>query len=231
MNALLLLAAAALAAAEPRLLQGRLAGAKPGALEGHVIWIESGASLPPIPHQPDERVVNQIRKQFSPQVTALRAGDRVRFENLDGVFHNVFSLDKRNPFDAGLYKGRRRFAEDMKTPVEDAAAPVQAFPAAGKFPVFCNIHPEMFALVYAFEHGYFAVTDKDGLFSLPAPASGRLEVSVDGPRLREPARQTVDFSSAGPLVITIKPARKAAAPAHTRKNGAAYPSDDALRYE
>jgi plastocyanin len=217
--ALLLLAAPASAAT----LKGRLLGAKPAELAGYAVWIDGGEDLPPLARDPRRVTVNQIAKKFSPEITTLRVGDEVAFENLDGVFHNVFSLDKRNPFDVGLYKGGKRFNEDRKTPVTEAGAPVQKFPVVGKFPIYCNIHPDMFGLVFVFAHGYYAQADKDGLFELPAPARGAHVVRVDGPRLKAPVSLVVDFDHPpAVLEIPVKLRWSRAAPDHTKKDGSPY---------
>lgn len=167
------------------------------------------------------QAMSQVRRQFAPRVVAVRAGEPVRFDNLDDVFHNVFSLDKRNPFDLGLYKGKRRFAEDRRTP-EDAGEPLVRFKAAGVYPVFCNIHPDMSGLVYVFEHGYFARVDAEGLFVLPAPESGRVTLKVHGAPLSAPVQRVVELPSAGPLEVAVKLKRMRLQAPHARKDGSDY---------
>ena len=215
-----LLAAPAAAGA----VKGRLTGGR--ALEGYVVWIDGGESLPALDSATARHLVNQINKDFSPKTSAIRAGDAVEFENLDNVFHNVFSLDKRSPFDLGLYKGKKRFGEDLKTPSADSGAPVQTFAAPGKYSIYCNIHPDMYGLVFVFGHGYYAQADKDGFFSLPVPASGIVTVKVDGPRLKEPVAIMLDLDHPpAALEIQVKTPRVSPTPAHTKKDGRAYPDD------
>ena len=167
--------------------------------------------------------MNQVRRDFSPRVLAVRRGEVVRFENLDSVFHNVFSLDKRNPFDLGLYKGLKRFAEDGRTVLGDGSAPAQKFAAEGKFLVFCNIHPDMVGVIHVIPHGYFAQADKDGLFDLPAPATGTVTLLADGPRLSQPASLAVDLGSAPALLeFPLRLKRLTVKPPHSRKDGRDY---------
>jgi plastocyanin len=222
-----LIAAALFAApASAAVLKGRLTGVKPGQAEGYVVWIEGGEDLPPLAHAASTFTVNQINKDFAPKISAIRSGDSVIFANLDAVFHNVFSLDKRNPFDAGLYKGSKRFGEDGKTPATDPGAPIVKFPAAGKFPIFCNIHPDMFGFVFVFAHGYYAQADKDGFFELPVPPGGARTVKADGPRLKAPVEIKVDFEHPpASLEIPLKLRWVSPPPAHTRKDGRVYPDD------
>ena len=70
-------------------------------------------------------------------VRAARAGgpigSTVAFPNEDTIFHNVFSLSGPQPFDLGFYRARRR---DRRRS-----------PRRATYRVFCNIHPQMTALI------------------------------------------------------------------------------------
>ena len=75
----------------------------------------------------------QKNKTFQPRVLAVPAGSSVDFPNNDGIFHNVFSLSGPQPFDLGLYRaGETR---------------VRTFTSPGTYRVFCNIHPQMTAII------------------------------------------------------------------------------------
>lgn len=207
-------------AADAGTLRGRLTGATKG-LDELVVSLAEGPSLHLRGEGGGDPAMNQLNKRFSPAVIAVAAGVPVRFENLDDVFHNVFSLDKRNPFDLGLYKGKRRFSEDRRTPVE-GAEPSVVFSSAGAYPVFCNIHPDMAGTVYAFNHPYFTRADRDGLFSLPAPESGTVTLVVEGPALAEPVRLKVRLPTEERLEVPIKPKRLRLSKPHSRKDGSEY---------
>lgn len=201
-------------------LRGRVAASGVRGLEELVVELVEGAGLPAL--APGARAsMNQVRRQFSPRVVAVRAGDSVRFDNLDDVFHNVFSLDRRNPFDLGLYKGKKRFAEDRRAP-DEAGEPAVRFSAAGVYPVFCNIHPDMSGLVYVFDHGYFARVDKDGLFLLPVPESGRVTLRVAGAPLAAPVERAVALPHEGVLEVPVKLKRLRLDAPHSRKDGSEY---------
>lgn len=201
-------------------LRGRVVSAGGRGLDELVVELVEGGGLAALPAGP-QPAMNQVRRRFSPRVVAVRAGEPVRFENLDDVFHNVFSLDKRNPFDLGLYKGRRRFAEDRRTP-EEAGEPAVRFAAAGVYPVFCNIHPDMAGLVYVFDHGYFARVDKDGLFVLPVPESGKVTLRVAGAALASPAERAVTLPHDGVAEVAVKLKRLRLDAPHSRKDGSDY---------
>lgn len=218
----LALAAGSAWAEEPPSLRGRLVSAKAGRLEGTVVWISGGEKLPPVPFEPRARAMAQLDKRFSPTALAIRAGEKVDFENLDSVFHNVFSLDKDNPFDLGLFKGKRHFAADLKTEIPGATT-VQPFSKPGRFHVFCNIHPDMSATVFAFSHGYFAQADADGLFRLPVPGPGRYTFVADGPMLESLAKSEIEVSDLSALLrLPVKARASARRVEHTRKDGSDY---------
>ena len=116
-----------------------------------VIWVEA-PDTPPL--ATTRRVVlDQRDLSFRPHVLAVRVGTVVEFPNNDRVFHNVFSFRDGKRFDLGFY------------PV--GAAKTQIFDRAGLSRIFCNIHPNMAAYVLAVDTPYFAVSDSNGLFSIP----------------------------------------------------------------
>jgi len=167
--------------------------------------------------------MKQLDKRFLPDTLAVRAGDSVEFENLDAVFHNVFSLDKANAFDLGLYKGRRGYGDDKRTEKDGPAVPRQVFPGAGKFLIYCNIHPDMIGTVHSFGHGYFAQTDREGGFTLTVPDSGKVTVVVDGPRLGKPRELGLDLSARPALLeVPLELKRRARVKQHDRKDGSRY---------
>lgn len=204
-----------------RLLAAKGSGFKP---EGAVIWLEEGPRLPP-PTAPRRHAMRQVAKKFSPALLAVARNDGVDFENLDNVFHNVFSLDKRAPFDLGLYKGKKHFAPDFKTELKGKGSTLQVFPAAGKYQVFCNIHPEMTGSVYVFDHMSYAVADADGLFVLPVSEEGPAILAADSPALLEPVRLELTIKRGMPLVeFSLSGSRAPRKVPHTRKDGKPYPS-------
>src|SRR6185295_16394297 len=72
-------------------------------------------------------------KAFAPHVVAIPVGGTVEFPNEDPIFHNAFSVSGDNRFDLALYK---RPKSGMFT-----------FQHPGVVRVYCNIHPQMSAVV------------------------------------------------------------------------------------
>lgn len=130
------------------------AGGRP--YEHAVVWLDTPATPPQQGRRP---VMDQRNLQFAPRVLAVRAGTTVDFPNNDRVFHNVFSFKDGKRFDLGLY------------PV-GASKPV-TFDKTGVSRIYCNIHPQMAAYVVAVDSPYFAVSRKDGSFTLPDVPAGR----------------------------------------------------------
>jgi hypothetical protein len=113
--------------------------------------------------KPPPRLV-QKNKSFQPRVVILRAGTAVEFPNRDPFFHNVFSLFDGKRFDLGLYEaGGTRFVH---------------FDKAGVSYIFCNIHPEMSAVVVAVATSYYALSDRAGNISIRGLPPGRYMLHV-----------------------------------------------------
>ncbi len=107
--------------------------------------------------------LSQKNKTFQPHVLAVPSGSTVSFPNDDQIFHNVFSLASPDPFDLGLYRA--------------GATRERTFTRAGTYRVFCNIHPQMTALVIVVPTPFTAMVGTDGRFSFDLPP-GRYRVTA-----------------------------------------------------
>ena len=122
---------------------------------GAVVWLEA----PGATRTPRRVVLDQRNLTFSPTVLAVPTGSVVRFPNNDTVLHNVFSFRDGKKFDLGLYPvGQVR---DVK------------FERAGVSRLFCNIHPAMAAYIVVVDSPYYAVTNREGEFSLTGVPAGQ----------------------------------------------------------
>ena len=108
--------------------------------------------------------IRQQHKRFDPHVLVVPAGSAVGFPNLDPFFHNVFSMFDGKRFDLGLY--------------EAGTSRTVLFERPGVCYIFCNIHPEMSAVVVVVDTPYFAVSNRLGQFSIPNVPEGRYVVYV-----------------------------------------------------
>ena len=106
----------------------------------------------------------QQNKRFEPRVLVVPVGSVVDFPNLDPFFHNVFSMFDGKRFDLGLY--------------EAGTSRGVPFTRPGVCYIFCNIHPEMSAVVVVVDTQYFAITNRAGEFTVPNVPPGRYVLSV-----------------------------------------------------
>lgn len=129
---------------------------------GVVVWLKPvDGQATSTPNVKKPRLV-QANKTFEPHVLAVQVGSVVDFPNRDPFFHNVFSLFDGKRFDLGLY--------------EAGVTNSVKFDRVGVSFLFCNIHPEMSAVVVAVDTPYFAVSDKQGNFSIANVQDGRYEL-------------------------------------------------------
>ena len=126
---------------------------------GVVVWLVPTGDTPVTPVVKDShpRLI-QKNKTFQPHVLVVPAGSVVEFPNRDPFFHNVFSLFEGRRFDLGLYEG--------------GTTREVHFNKAGVSYIFCNIHPEMSAVIIAIPTPYYAVSDAQGEIVIPNVNAG-----------------------------------------------------------
>ena len=128
-----------------------------------VVWlspVKPGGATPVIPvRQPVYRLV-QKDKMFTPHMLVVPTGSQVEFPNQDPFFHNVFSLFNGKRFDLGLY--------------ESGTSRSVRFDREGVSYIFCNIHPEMGAIVLSLNTPYFGVSGENGVVAIHNVPAGKL---------------------------------------------------------
>lgn len=134
--------------------------------EGVVLWLTPADNSTPksTSTAPAHFQLVQKDKQFHPHLLVIPAGSVVDFPNLDPFFHNVFSLFNGRKFDLGLYEtGKSRSVH---------------FDRAGVSFIFCNIHPEMSAVIVSVPTTYFASSTVDGSVIIHDVAPGIYELHI-----------------------------------------------------
>jgi plastocyanin len=162
----------AFAAAQEVTLTGRvelLNGDKPAKSQeagNVVVWLEpaSGAGRPTAHHPTPHPRLIQRNKSFEPHVLVVPVGSVVAFPNHDPFFHNVFSLFEGKRFDLGLYEAGS--TRDVH------------FDKPGISYIFCNIHPEMSAVVVALDTPYYGLSDRRGQVVIANVPSGKYTLRV-----------------------------------------------------
>ena len=98
-------------------------------------------------------------KAFTPHVVVVPVGGSVDFPNDDPILHNVFSVAGENRFDLDLYKRPKSGTWTAKAP--------------GLVRVYCNIHPQMSAVVVVRDGPHYARVGADGSFLLEGVPPGK----------------------------------------------------------
>lgn len=148
-------------------------------------------------------------KEFLPHVLAVPAGSTVTFPNEDPITHNLFSLTPSNAFDLGLYR--------------KGTGKAKKFESAGVVNVYCNIHPNMSAVVHVMSTPYYVFADASGNYSLDVPA-GKYRVTAwneQGGHATSEIEVGGDGKVTGATLLTID-GRSARAAQHKNKFGQAY---------
>ena len=119
------------------------------------------------PAHPPYRLVQKSRT-FSPHVLVVPVGANVEFPNADPYFHNVFSLFEGRRFDLGLYEGG-----SMRS---------VRFSRKGVSYIFCNIHPEMGAVVLSLDTPLWAMASNELIVRNVPPGIYEANIWVEGQR-------------------------------------------------
>lgn len=159
--------------------------------------------------------MSQKDKRFVPDLLVVPVGSYVDFPNLDPWFHNVFSLFRGKRFDLGLYQA--------------GAEKSVRFDRAGVAYLFCNIHPEMSAVILAVNSRWYGISGTSGKISLANVPPGRYTVHVwhqdASAKDLENLRHIVDLDqskSLGQITIPIQPKARHG---HKNKYGHDYDPD------
>ncbi len=102
-------------------------------------------------------LLDQKDCRFTPHVIAIQQGAAILFHNSDSTMHNIHAVP--------TVEGNTTV--DLSQPPGGAADRVVFHRAETMIPVRCNNHPWMNAFVNIAPNPFFAVTDRDGSFTIP----------------------------------------------------------------
>ena len=123
------------------------------------VFVYIKAGVPPTPASGPGPTLDQVGCEYHPYVMGVQAGQTFKVKNSDPVLHNVHALTK---------PGGGNKERNIAQPVKGMVTPL-VFSIPEVFIKFkCDVHPWMFAYVGVVEHPWFAVTDQNGNFTLPA---------------------------------------------------------------
>ncbi len=195
--------------------------ARHATVPGTVVWltpITSGSDpVVALPNPPPAAVGSlrlvQKNKTFVPHILVVPTGSSVEFPNRDPFFHNVFSLFEGKRFDLGLY--------------EAGTSRTVRFDRSGISYIFCNIHPQMSAIVITIATPWSAIATAGGQVSVADVPYGRYLLHVwsegMGPENTQPLTReiTIAENSASLGVIRV-PEASGQSMAHKNKYGRDY---------
>ena len=185
-----------------------------------VVWLTPLGTTPapsPAPQQASQiPQLVQKYKSFHPSLLVIPAGGQVEFPNRDPFFHNVFSLFDGKRFDLGLYEsGTTQFVK---------------FDRPGISFIFCNIHPQMSAVVIALNTRYYAVSNGHGEISMGDVVPGRYQLHVFHPSVSpetlQAAEREITVTPADSFLGTFSLAESDLELAHKNKYGRDYDRPD-----
>ena len=138
--------------------------------------------------------VDQVEKEFVPNVTVISAGSRVTFPNSDDILHHVYSFSPAKVFELPLY-GQGQNVDYFET-----------FEQAGVVELGCNIHDWMLGYIYVAQTSLAVKTDEDGRATLSGVPAGEYTVRVWHPRSASEGKvveQTLVFDDAQPANLRL----------------------------
>lgn len=137
-----------------------------GTLQNVVVYLKGdfGAYSFDVPQTP--AALDQGGCQFHPHVLALMVGQPLDVTSTDPTSHNVNAMAKNNP-------AWNHTVSPHSPPYRQAFGHAEV-----AIPVKCNIHPWMKAYVAVLDTPYFAVTGKDGSFTLKNVPPGTYTLSA-----------------------------------------------------
>lgn len=167
------------------------------------------ASQPVKPSKSEEKVVTTRSKTLIPHVVAVPVGSTIRFPNEDPISHNLFSVSPAKRFDLGFYRAGTGKAETFEKP--------------GVVQIYCNVHPNMSAVVHVMTTPYYTFAGQDGTFRFDDVPPGKYKLRASN-ELGESSSEIVvgqNGSVSGPVTVTID-SRKFRGKAHMNKHGQPY---------
>ena len=139
------------------IISGRVIDRDDKGIAQAVVFVQSPVEPAAVPTASAARM-DQVDKAFVPGVLPVVVGTQVAFPNSDNIRHHVYSFSRAKNFELPLYKGQE--------------APPVLFDKPGVVKIGCNIHDWMSAIILVLPNSYYATTDTEGRFSLPALKPG-----------------------------------------------------------
>jgi plastocyanin len=172
-----------------------------------LVWLDAAGKAPKMPG--GTFTMTTRSKTFLPHVMAVPAGSTVNFPNEDPISHNLFSLTPGHTFDLGLYRKGPGKPHRFDTP--------------GVVNIYCNVHPNMSAVVHVMQTPWYGFADANGDYSFDVPP-GKYRVTAwneQGGSVSSDIEVKQDGKVEGRTLLTID-GRNYRFVQHTNKHGQTY---------
>ncbi|MGI9102394.1 MAG: carboxypeptidase regulatory-like domain-containing protein [Terriglobales bacterium] len=162
-----------------------------GNLENAFVYVKDGLGSRTFDVPKDDVTLDQKGCRYHPHVLGIMTGQKLKVVNSDDTTHNIHPTPKDN----------REWNESQPPkapPIEKSFAREEIM-----LPVKCNQHPWMKMYINVVKSPYFAVTDKDGKYTLKGLPPGTYTIAVVQEKLGEQTQsvtigpkesKTADFS-------------------------------------
>jgi plastocyanin len=137
-----------------------------GHLANVLIYVKSG--LAPGTYDPPKQSVSikQEGCRYVPHIAAVMVGQPVQFEDHDQTLHNIHPMPKNN-------------REWNQSQMPNSQPLVKTFSRSELvIPIKCNQHPWMHMYLSVLSNPYFAITGKDGSYTLPNLPPGTYTIAA-----------------------------------------------------
>jgi len=160
--------------AEPGILAGKVVVTRGKKDQNTVVYLKGiqGDYKPP----QEIAALDQVNKVFLPHLLPVLKGQTVRFNNRDPVVHNIHLH----------WEGRSMRNQSQAPHTHDDWVALRT----GKYLVLCNIHTEMSAVVFVFDHPFFAVANPEfAIKDIPPGSYSLVAVRDVSGNIREQEKQ------------------------------------------
>jgi plastocyanin len=174
-----------------------------------VVWLEPAGGRN-VKRPPQTFQMMTRGKTLIPHVLAVPVSSTVGFPNDDPISHNLFSLSSNNSFDLGLYRRGAGKAHKFDTP--------------GVVNVYCNVHPNMSAVIHVMSSPYYTFADATGNYAVGDVPPGKYRLvawNEQGGQTSSNIEVSASGTVSGTLALTLD-SRNYRLTSHTNKNGKPY---------
>ncbi|MSR43066.1 MAG: hypothetical protein EXS19_03405 [Pedosphaera sp.] len=158
-----------------------------GGLADVFIYIKSGLTGAAPAPSATPAVLDQVGCEYTPYVIGVQVNQKMNVLNSDALLHNVHPTP--------IVEGNKEFnrAQLPKGPPISTAWPQSEILLRFK----CDVHPWMFAYVGVVEHPYFAVSAKDGSFTIKNVPAGKYVIEALHRKTGKPVAKEVTVGANG----------------------------------